>query len=130
RAPRIASARSSTPTARRPTCPSRSPSMSWPAASSRAPGIASATPEETRLEGALFLVVNKLLAAARTRPGDQASLRAGADYATATISLGLEVVARNDIDRAAEALRTVALGRLFRVGYTVGAKLARLAHGL
>ncbi|KAB2883055.1 MAG: hypothetical protein F9K40_23160, partial [Kofleriaceae bacterium] len=48
--------------------------------------------EETRLEAALLVVVNKLLAAARTRPGDQASLRAGADYATATISLGLEVV--------------------------------------
>ncbi len=86
--------------------------------------------EETRLEGALVVIVNKLLAAARTRPGDQASLRAGADYATATLSLGLEVVARGDLDRAAEALRSVALGRLFRVGYTVGAKLARLAHGL
>ncbi|HUQ03811.1 MAG TPA: DUF6178 family protein [Kofleriaceae bacterium] len=86
--------------------------------------------EEIRLEGALLVVVNKLLAAARTRPGDQASLRAGADYATATISLGLEVVSRGDIDRAAETLRTVALGRLFRAGYTVGAKLARLAHGL
>jgi hypothetical protein len=86
--------------------------------------------EEMRLEGALLVVVNKLLAAARTRPGDQASLRAGADYATATISLGLEVVARGDVDRAAETLRTVALGRLFRAGYTVGAKLARLASGL
>jgi hypothetical protein len=86
--------------------------------------------EETRLEAALVVVVNKLLAAARTRPGDQASLRAGADYATATLSLGLEVVARGDLDRAAAGLRSVALGRLFRVGYTVGAKLARLAHGL
>jgi hypothetical protein len=86
--------------------------------------------EETRLESALVVVVNKLLAAARTRPGDPASLRAGADYATATLSLGLEVVARGDLDRAAAALRSVALGRLFRVGYTVGAKLARLAHGL
>ena len=86
--------------------------------------------EEIRLESALLVVVNKLLAAARTRPGDHASLRAGADYATATISLGLEVVSRGDLDRAAEVLRTVALGRIFRVGYTVGAKLARLAHGL
>ncbi len=86
--------------------------------------------EETRLETALMLVVNKLLAAARTRPGDQDSLRAGADYATSTISLGLEVVARGEIDRAAAALRSVSLGRLFRLGYTVGAKLARLAHNL
>jgi hypothetical protein len=86
--------------------------------------------EEGRLEAGLMVIVNKLLAAARTRPGDQASLRAGADYATASLSLGLEVLARGDLDRAAAALRTVALGRLFRVGYTVGAKLARLAHGL
>ena len=86
--------------------------------------------EESRLEAGLVIVVNKLLAAARTRPGDQASLRAGGDYATATISLGLEVLARGDLDRAADTLRTVGLGRVFRVGYTVGAKLARLAHGL
>lgn len=86
--------------------------------------------EEERLEAALMVVVNKLLSAARTKPGDQASMRAGADYATATISLGLELVARGDLDRAAAALRSVALTRLFRVGYTLGAKLARLAHGL
>lgn len=86
--------------------------------------------EEERLEGALLVVVNKLLAAARARPGDPASLRAGADYATATISLGLEVVSKGDLERAAAALRTVALGRLFRAGYTVGARLGRLAHGL
>jgi hypothetical protein len=86
--------------------------------------------EHERLEAALVLVVNKILSAARARPGDPASLRAGADYATATISLGLEVLTRGDIDRAATALGSVALGRLFRVGYTVGARLARLAHGL
>lgn len=86
--------------------------------------------EESRLEAAMLLIVNKLLAAARTRPGDQASLRAGADYATATLSLGLEVLSRGDLDRAAAALRSVALVRLFRVGYTVGARLARLAQGV
>ncbi len=86
--------------------------------------------EEERLEGALVLLVNKVLAAARARPGDQATVRAGADYATATVSLGLEVLSRGDLDRAAQALRSVSMTRLHRVGYTVAVKLSRLARGL
>jgi hypothetical protein len=57
-------------------------------------------------------------------------VRRGALYATATLSLGLETVARGDLGRAVQALRTIALGRLFRVGYTVTHKLARLAQAL
>jgi hypothetical protein len=55
---------------------------------------------------------------------------AGARYATATLSLGLETIARGDVDRATHALGSIALERLFRVGYTVTQKLARLAQAL
>jgi hypothetical protein len=77
-----------------------------------------------------------VLAAGRAKPGQPEVLRRGALYATATLSLGLETVSRStasageDLARAQEALRTVALSRLFRVGYTVGAQLAKLAAAL
>ena len=86
--------------------------------------------EAERLEHAVMVLVNRVLAAGRAKPGQAEVLRRGALYATATLSLGLEVVARGDLERARDALRTVALSRLFRVGYTVGAQLAKLASAL
>ncbi len=86
--------------------------------------------EATRLEGALMVLVNKVLAAGRAKPGQPAVIRRGALFATATLSLGLETVARGDLARATQALRTVGLGRLFRVGYTVTHRLAKLAQAL
>lgn len=86
--------------------------------------------EAERLEAALVVLVNKVLAAGRAKPGQLEVVRRGALYATATLSLGLETVARGDLTRATEALRTISLHRLFRVGYTVTLKLARLARAL
>ena len=86
--------------------------------------------EAARLEAAVVVLVNKVLAAGRARPGQTEVVRRGALYATATLSLGLEVVAKGDVARATEALHTIALSRLFRVGYTVTHKLARLAQAL
>jgi len=86
--------------------------------------------EAERLEAALMVLVNKVLAAGRAKPGQSEVLRRGALYATATLSLGLETVARGDLERAKEALASVGLSRLFRVGYTVTHKLAKLAQAL
>jgi hypothetical protein len=86
--------------------------------------------ESERVERALMLLVNKVLAAGRAKPGQPDIVRRGALYATATLSLGLELVARGDVSRASDALRTIALVRLFRVGYTVGAQLGKLAAAL
>jgi hypothetical protein len=101
-----------------------------------------------RIEHALMVLVNKVLAAGRAKPGQPEVVRRGALYATATLSLGLETIARaaaaadrsigsageaggrGDLERAQQALRTVGLGRLFRVGYTVTQKLAKLATAL
>ena len=83
-----------------------------------------------RLQGALLVLVNKSLSAERARPGEPAAMRAGAEHATATLSLGLEAVAKGDIDRAAAALASISLTRLHRVGYTLGARLARMARAL
>jgi hypothetical protein len=86
--------------------------------------------EAERVEGALMVLVNKILAAGRAKPGQQEVLRRGALFATATLSLGLETVARGDLGRAQQALRTIGMTRLFRVGYTVTQRLARLAVAL
>jgi hypothetical protein len=82
------------------------------------------------VERALVVLVNKVLAAGRAKPGQPEVVRRGALYATATLSLGLELVSHGDLGRAREALHTVALIRLFRVGYTVGAQLGKLAAAL
>ena len=47
-----------------------------------------------------MVLVNKVLAAGRAKPGQAEVVRRGALYATATLSLGLEVVARGDLERA------------------------------
>lgn len=86
--------------------------------------------EAERLEGALMVLVNKVLAAGRAKPGQAEVMRRGALYATATLSLGLETVVRGDAARAPQALRSISMHRLFRVGYTVTHKLARLAQAL
>jgi hypothetical protein len=86
--------------------------------------------ESERIESALMVIVNKVLAAGRAKPGQPEVVRRGANYATATISLGLETIARSDLERATKALSSVGMQRLFRVGYTVTLKLARLAQAL
>ena len=86
--------------------------------------------EAERIESGLLVLVNKVLAAGRARPGQAEVLRRGALYATSTLSLGLETVARGDVERATQALTSIGMERLFRVGYTVSHKLARLAQAL
>jgi len=83
-----------------------------------------------RLETSLMMLVNKVLAAGRARPGQSEVMQRGALYTTATLSLGLETVARGDVERATAALASIGMERLFRVGYTVSHKLARLAQAL
>lgn len=86
--------------------------------------------EGERLEAALMVLVNNVLSAGRAKPGQAEVVRRGALYATATLSLGLETVVRGDLVRAPQALQTISMHRLFRVGYTVTHKLARLAQAL
>jgi Family of unknown function (DUF6178) len=86
--------------------------------------------EAERIDHALMVLVNKVLAAGRAKPGQPEVVRRGALYATATLSLGLETVSRGDLARATEALQSIGMQRLFRVGYTVTHKLSRLAQAL
>jgi hypothetical protein len=88
-------------------------------------------PEEARrLESALVALVNRVLAADRVRPGDLESARAVGQRAAATLSLGLEALARADVERGLEALGSVSLTRLHRLGHTLGMRLTRLLDTL
>jgi len=86
--------------------------------------------EARRLEGALVVLLNRVLAADRVRPAEVDTARAVAGRAAATLSLGLEAVARADVQRGLEALRTIALARIHRVGHTLGVRLVKLLDTL
>ncbi|MBP9086389.1 MAG: hypothetical protein KBG15_09755, partial [Kofleriaceae bacterium] len=83
--------------------------------------------EVERVQNSIMVLVNRVLAAGRAKPGQIEVMRRGALYATATMSLGLESVARGDVDRGAAGLRSIGALRLFRVGFTLTRRLGRLA---
>ncbi len=90
-----------------------------------------ADPDElTRIERALMVLVNKVLAAARVSPGDREALTEGARHVAATVALGLESLTQGNLDHAAAALKTVSLTRLHRLGHTLTLRLARMARAL
>jgi hypothetical protein len=86
--------------------------------------------ELARLEIAVMVLVNTVLAATRVPPGDTEAVKRGAQHAAATVALGLEALSHGDVERAAAALRSVSLTRLHRLGHTVTLRLARMARAL
>ncbi|HKA86963.1 MAG TPA: DUF6178 family protein [Haliangiales bacterium] len=86
--------------------------------------------ELRRLEAALAVLLNEVLAADRVSPGDLEAARDGALLGAGTLSIGLETVARGQPARGVEALRRVPLGKLHRVGAGVLAKLQAAARAL
>jgi Family of unknown function (DUF6178) len=86
--------------------------------------------EAARLETALVMLLNRVLAADRISPGDTTAAVAGAARAAATLSLGLETFARGDLERGVLALSHVSLTRLHRLGHSVGLQLGRLLAAL
>jgi hypothetical protein len=86
--------------------------------------------ELARLEIAVMVLVNNVLAANRVPPAATDAVKQGAEQAAATLSLGLESLSHGDLDRAAAALRSVSLTRLHRLGHTVTLRLARMARAL
>ena len=90
--------------------------------------------ELTELNAALAALANRYLAAERVDPADDATVAAHLARLRATLDLGVEYLARQagafDEDRAVDAVRTVAVGRLFRVGVSLTGKLRALARAL
>jgi hypothetical protein len=88
------------------------------------------TVEASRIETALVMLLNRVLAADRVQPGDTTAAVAGSARAAATLSLGLETIARGDVDRGVAAIARVGLTRLHRLGHTVTLQLGRLLAAL
>jgi hypothetical protein len=86
--------------------------------------------ELRRLEAALAVLLNRVLSADRVSPGDFEAAQDGATLGAGTLSIGLETVARGQPARGVEALKTVPLGKLHRVGAGVLAKLQAAAKAL
>ncbi|HRC58867.1 MAG TPA: DUF6178 family protein, partial [Kofleriaceae bacterium] len=67
------------------------------------------TDDAAKVEAAIVYLINRVLAAARARPGEHEVVQRAAHYGSAMLSLGLEAVARGDARRGAIALRQVAM---------------------
>jgi uncharacterized protein DUF6178 len=94
-----------------------------------AQGIASAD-EVSELHFSVVALTNRVLAADRVTPGDDAAVAATLDRQLATLDLAVEFLARGDAAREIEAVRTVPVGRLFRLGVSLVGKVKRLATTL
>jgi hypothetical protein len=94
-----------------------------------AQGLRSAD-EVAELHFALVALTNRVLAADRVTPGDDAAVAAALERLLATLDLALEFLARGDTAREVEALRTIPLVRLFRLGVSLVGKVKLLATTL
>jgi hypothetical protein len=92
-------------------------------------GVSSAD-EVSELHFALVALTNRVLAADRVTPGDDAAVSATLDRLLATLDLAVELLARGDAEREIEAVRTIALVRLFRLGVSLINKVKTLATTL
>jgi hypothetical protein len=88
------------------------------------------TEEVEELHFALVALTNRVLAADRVTPGDDAAVAAALERLLATLDLALEFLARGDGAREVEALRTVPLVRLHRLGASLVGKVRQLATTL
>jgi len=83
--------------------------------------------EIAELHFALVALTNRVLAADRVTPGDDVGVAAILERLMATLDLAVEFLARGDAAREVQALRTVSLVRLFRLGVSLVGKVKRLA---
>jgi hypothetical protein len=89
------------------------------------------TPEEVAdLHFALVALTNRVLAADRITPGDDEAVATTLGRLSATLDIAVEFLARGDEDRALEAIKTVSLVRLFRLGISLVGKVRKLALAL
>ena len=83
--------------------------------------------EVDELRFALVALTNRVLAADRIAPGDDEAVAAVLERLVATLDLSVERLAQGDDARGADALRTVPLARLHRLGVSLIGKVKQLA---
>jgi hypothetical protein len=89
-------------------------------------GISSAE-ELANVHASLVALSNRVLSADRITPGDEEAMGPVLRRVSATLDLAVEFLARGNRDEAVRAVRTIPLVRLFQLGFSLGAKVRRLA---
>jgi len=82
------------------------------------------------LRAALVALTNRVLAADRVAPGDDVAVGATLERMAATLDLAIERLAAGDDERGAQALRSLPLVRVFRLGFSLTGRVRRLALAL
>jgi hypothetical protein len=96
----------------------------------RAVAGVTAKDELANVQAALVTLSNRVLAADRITPGDDAAVEAALTRLSATLDLAVEFIGRADPEDAVRAVRTVPLVRLFQLGVSLTGKIRRLAETL
>ena len=100
----------------------------------RARSRVTSTAELEELDAALYTLANRVLAAAGVDPADEEAAATQLARLRGTLDLGVDYLARRtgafDEDRAVDAVRTIAIGRIFRVGVSLTSKVRSLATAL
>lgn len=86
--------------------------------------------EVARAHTAILLLTNRVMAADLVEPGDPDAAREAIVRIASYLGIGLEYLGRGDPMLGAEALRTVAVVRIFRVGVSLTLKLKQAAEAL
>lgn len=86
--------------------------------------------ELERLQSALLMLLNQVLSADRTEPGDVAAAQTALRRTAGYLGLGLDYLAKGEAARAAVVLGQVSLSRVHRVGFSLTLQLQRLAATL
>jgi len=101
-----------------------------PSTFARAASRISSPEEVADLHFGLVALTNRVLAADRVTPGSDDDVAAALERMSGTLDIAVEFLARGDDDRALDAVRTVPLVRLFRLGVSLPAKVRTLALAL
>ncbi|HET6282809.1 MAG TPA: DUF6178 family protein [Polyangia bacterium] len=101
-----------------------------PSTFARAASRISSPDEVADLHFGLVALTNRVLAADRVTPGSDADVAAALERMSGTLDIAVEFLARGDDDRALDAVRTVPLVRLFRLGVSLIGKVRTLALAL
>ncbi|HET6149253.1 MAG TPA: DUF6178 family protein [Polyangia bacterium] len=92
-------------------------------------GLSSAD-QVAELHFALVALGNRVLSADRVTPGDDEAVAVVLGRMLATLDIAIEFLAHGDEERATEAVATVSVVRLFRLGVSLVGKVRRLARAL
>ena len=86
--------------------------------------------ELANLNAALVVLSNRVLAADRVTPGDDEAVSAVLTRLSCTLDLAVEFLSRGSPERATQAVRSVALTRLFQLGVSVIGKVRKLGRAV